>query len=115
MSVLVQNERQQSSLHSKGRPPGFGWRLFVSAIRFFVVLSAAALIGGGWYLAEKGFGGEWRRRVVEELHKRGVEVSIRRLTLNPFRGLVAQDVRLFDYKNRANTLALVSEISLDIN
>ena len=34
---------------------------------------------------------------------------------NPFRGLVAQDVRVYDYKNRANTLALVSEISLDIN
>jgi hypothetical protein len=79
------------------------------------VMTAAALIGGGWYLARKGFGREWRRRVVEELHKRGVEVSIRRLTLNPFRGLVAQDVRVFDYKNRSNTLAMVSEISLDIN
>jgi len=75
----------------------------------------AAFIGGGWYLAKKGFGREWRRRVVEELHKRGVEVSIQRLTLNPFRGLVAQGVRVYDYKNRANTLALVSEISLDIN
>ncbi|HEY4285124.1 MAG TPA: hypothetical protein VGM62_18825, partial [Chthoniobacterales bacterium] len=76
---------------------------------------AAALIGGGWYLTKKGFGREWRRRMVEELHKHGVEASIGRLTLNPFRGLVAKDVRVFDYKNRTNTLALVSEISLDIN
>ena len=51
----------------------------------------------------------------EELHKHGVEASVRRLTLDPFRGLVAQDVRIFDYKNRENTLALISEISLDIN
>ena len=37
------------------------------------------------------------------------------LTLDPFRGLVAKNVRIFDYKNRENTLALISEVSLDIN
>src|ERR1700726_4503296 len=103
------------SPRGRHRHPPFSHRLLVSALRFLVVLAISALIGGGWYLAKKGFGREWRRRVVEELHKRGVEVSIRRLTLNPFRGLVAKDVRIFDYKNRGNTLALISEISLDIN
>ncbi|MGZ5569459.1 MAG: hypothetical protein ACXWKG_20790, partial [Limisphaerales bacterium] len=49
------------------------------------------------------------------LHKRGVEAYIGRLTLDPFRGLVARNVRIFDYKNRENTLALISEVSLDIN
>src|SRR5438270_1354086 len=71
--------------------------------------------GGGYYLAKRGFGREWRLRVVEELHKRGVEAYIGRLTLDPFRGLVAKNVRIFDYKNRENTLALISEVSLDIN
>ncbi|PYI71254.1 MAG: hypothetical protein DMF02_06860, partial [Verrucomicrobia bacterium] len=52
---------------------------------------------------------------MEELHKRGVEADIGRLTLDPFRGLVARNVRIFDYKNRENTLALISEVSLDIN
>jgi hypothetical protein len=113
MSVLLQQPRSAAnrSLHRHS----FSRRLFVSAVRFVIVMLLAALIGGGWYLAKKGFGREWRRRVVEELHKRGIEVSIQRLTLNPFRGLVAQGVRVYDYKNRANTLALVSEISLDIN
>src|SRR5947209_762446 len=115
MAVLVHNQEARSPRTIAETKRSFGWRFFISAVRFAVVLSAAAMIGGGWYLAEKGFGREWRRRVVEELHKHGVEVSIRRVTLNPFRGLVAQDVRVFDYKNRANTLALVSEISLDIN
>jgi hypothetical protein len=69
----------------------------------------------GWYLARRGFGKEWRDRVSDELHKRGVEASIRRLTLDPFRGLVAQDVRVFDFKNRENTLAVISEVALDIN
>src|SRR5213076_1559129 len=37
------------------------------------------------------------------------------LTLDPFRGLVAQDVRIYDYKNRENTIAQISRISLDVN
>ncbi|MBO0695075.1 MAG: hypothetical protein J2P56_03135, partial [Verrucomicrobia bacterium] len=71
--------------------------------------------GGGYYLAKRGFGRQWRYRVVEELRKRGVEASIGRLTLDPFRGLIAKNVRIFDYKNRENILALISEVSLDIN
>src|SRR5438874_2012770 len=114
MSVLLQPPERSAASRRVNRH-SFGRRLFVSFLRFVIVMLLAALIGGGWYLAKKGFGREWRRRVVEELHKRGVEVSIQRLTLNPFRGLVAQGVRVYDYKNRANTLALVSEISLDIN
>src|SRR5438445_4712644 len=90
-------------------------RVLVSALRLLAILAVAALPGGGLYLAKKGFGRQWRYRVVEELHKRGVEASVRRLTLDPFRGLVAKDVRIFDYKNRENTLARISEISLDIN
>jgi len=75
----------------------------------------AGAISGGWYLARKGFRGQWRSRVVEELHRRGVEASIGHLTLDPFRGLVARNVRIFNYKNRAETLAFISEIALDIN
>ena len=93
----------------------FGWRLFISAIRLTVVLILAAILGAGWYLAHKGFGREWRQRVVEELHKRGIEASVAHLTLDPFRGLIAQDVRIFDYKQRENTIALISEVALDIN
>lgn len=69
----------------------------------------------GWYLAKRGFGKEWRDRVSEELHKRGVEASIARLTLDPVRGLIAQNVRIYDFKNRDNTLAVISEVALDIN
>ena len=112
MSVVAESPPEKVS-DPQQRP--FAHRFLISTIRFVVVALLAAGIGGGWYLAKKGFGREWRTRVVEELHKRGVEVSIRRLTLNPFRGLVAKDVRVFDYKDRAKTLAMVSEISLDIN
>src|SRR5262249_37433806 len=90
-------------------------RWATSILRLTVVLAIAAAVGGGWYLARKGFGRQWRLLVVEELRKRGVEASIRRLTLNPFRGLVAKDVRIFRYRDREKTLSVVSEIALDIN
>src|SRR5881394_565419 len=90
-------------------------RIALTLVRLAVLAAITAVTGGGYYLARRGFGREWRYRVVEELHKRGVEAQIGRLTLDPFRGLVARHVRVFDYKNRENTVALISEVSLDIN
>jgi hypothetical protein len=90
-------------------------RIVAIAIRLTILAASIAIFGSGYYLARRGFGREWRSRIVEELHKRGVEAQIGRLTLDPFRGLVAKHVRVFDYKNRENTVALISEVSLDIN
>jgi len=90
-------------------------RIAVTFVRLVILGSILGIGGGGYYLAKRGFGRQWRYRIVEELRKRGVEASIGRLTLDPFRGLVAKNVRIFDYKNRDNTLALISEVSLDIN
>ena len=84
-------------------------------LRLAIVVLIAGAISGGWYLARKGFHGQWRTRVVEEMHRRGVEAAIGHLTLDPFRGLVARDVRIFSYKNRSETLAFISEVALDIN
>src|SRR5256886_6361502 len=85
------------------------------AIRVVILGVVLGVGGGGYYLAKRGFGRQWRDRVVEELRKHGVEANIGRLTLDPFRGLIAKNVRIFDYKNRENTLARISEVSLDIN
>jgi hypothetical protein len=90
-------------------------RVVAIGVRLAILAAVVAIFGGGYYLARRGFGREWRSRVVEELHKRGVEAHIGRLTLDPFRGLVARNVRIFDYRNRENTLAVISEVSLDIN
>lgn len=95
--------------------PSIARRVAVTLLRFLLVLALGALAGGGWYLARRGFGRQWRAMVVDELRKHGVEASVRRLTLDPFRGLVAQDVRIFDYKKRENTIAQISRVSLDVN
>ncbi len=108
-------EAPEISAPAQDRQSSFARRLAIYLLRLAVLLALLAFLGGGWYLGKRGFGRQWRYRVVEELHKRGVEASVGRLTLNPFRGLVAKNVRIFDYKNRENTLALISEVSLDIN
>jgi AsmA-like C-terminal region len=108
-------EEPQRTREPRDRQSTFARRLAISILRLAIVLVTAAAIGGGWYLARKGFGGRTRARIVEELHRRGVEASIGHLTLNPFRGLVARNVRIFSYRDRTNTLAFISEIALDIN
>jgi hypothetical protein len=102
-------------LHRGRLRPSRARRFAGLVLRLTILLVLGGLVAGGWYLARKGFSRKWRNTVVEELHKRGVEASVRRLTLDPFRGLIARDVRIYDYKKREKTLAVVSEISLDIN
>jgi hypothetical protein len=104
-SLARQFYRRRSKSHRSG----------ARALRFLLVAVIVTLAWSGWYLAKRGFGRQWRDRVVAELHKRGVEASVRRLTLDPVRGLIAQDVRIFDFKNRENTIAVISEVALDIN
>ena len=113
MPPVLEPQQVRRSTHYRKRT---WWRrLALIVMRLAVVVAMFGIIGAGYYLARRGFGREWRYRVVEELHKRGVEADIGRLTLDPFRGLVARNVRIFDYKNRENTLARISEVSLDIN
>jgi len=97
------------------RKSSWAHRIALTFVRLVILGVIFGIGGGGYYMAKRGFGRQWRYRVVEELRKHGVEASIGRLTLDPFRGLVAKNVRIFDYKNRENTLALISEVSLDIN
>ncbi|HEX8680231.1 MAG TPA: hypothetical protein VF683_09740, partial [Chthoniobacterales bacterium] len=92
------------------------WRrqLVASGTRLLILGGIALLLFGGWYLANKGFGRQFRTKVVEELRKRGIDASVRKLTLDPFRGLVAKDLRIYDAKSRT-TLVAISEVALDIN
>ena len=113
MPVLLQQPQVRQP--PQRTPLRRGRRFVAIAIRLTILAAVVAIFAGGYYLARRGFGREWRSRVVEELHKRGVEAQIGRLTLDPFRGLIAKNVRIFDYRNRETTLGLISEVSLDIN
>ena len=115
MPSLVEPAQPAPPPRKAAHQPHFSRRFLISLVRFAVVVAIAAAAAGAWYLSTKGFSSKTRQIITDELRKHGVEARIAHLTLNPFRGLVAQDVRVYDYKNRENTLAVVSEISLDIN
>src|SRR5437870_11684382 len=100
MPSTLLTEPPRPRLHRGRVHHSFARRLARTLLRLTIVFFLAAFVGGGLYLAKKGFSRNWRNVIVEELHKRGVEASVRRITLDPFRGLIARDVRIYDYKRR---------------
>src|SRR2546430_15210208 len=96
-------EKPKNIEYAQDRRSTFAHPLARSILRLAIVLIIAAAISGGWYLARKGFGGHTRARIVEELHRGGVEASIGRLTLNPFPGLGPRDGPLFTHQSRPPT------------
>src|SRR5512132_3482472 len=108
---------EQPQVHHSAQTPRLrgARRVVAIAIRLTILAAIVAIFSGGYYLARRGLGREWRYGVVVEPHKRGVEAESRRLTLDPFRRLLAKNVSTFDYRNRKNTSARISELSLDIN
>ena len=53
--------------------------------------------------------------LAKEFHSFGLEIRVRRLTLDPFRGLVAKDLVIYENDRRQTIVAQISDLSLDIN
>lgn len=86
--------------------------------RFLQIMLVLLLLSGGgfaWYLNQRGFSQSWREWIVRELRDRGAEVSFSKLTVEPFRGLVARDVRLYATPERKKVLAHVDEMLIEAN
>jgi hypothetical protein len=84
--------------------------------RCLLTAMALLLLGwGGYYVYEKGFGRRWRITLAHEFRRYGLVINVRRLTLDPLRGLIAQDVDIFQDEAMENLLARVSNLSLDID
>lgn len=94
-----------------GAPPSGMRRVLLT----FFALFLAGLVGALWYAADRGFTKKWRGYVSGEFRKRGVEVTLQQLTLDPLRGLVAKDVRVYDARDRRRTLAQIDEMALQVN
>lgn len=88
-------------------------RLVYRLSQILVVLALGSILWGGWYLSHRGLSRKWRKHLVEEFKKNGVEISFRRLTLDPLRGLVAREVRVMDERKRM--LAAINSVVLDLN
>ena len=84
-------------------------------LRLGFALFGATLLGAGWYAYDKGFTKKWRSYVTTEARKRGFEITLRKMTLEPWRGIVAKEVKLYDARDRKRVVAVVDEVRLVIN
>jgi hypothetical protein len=82
-------------------------------ITFLLLLLTAGI--GGRYLYNRGLTKSWRELVVQEVRKHGVEVSFSRLTVRPFRGLVAKDVKFYDSPARNRVVAHMNQMVIEAN
>lgn len=83
--------------------------------RLFKMLVASALVAGCLFLSSDDFGRTWRGFVIAQLAERGIHLDFEHLVLNPFGGLVARDVRVFNNSDRQQLLASVDRLNLDID
>jgi len=90
-------------------------RLF-QLLKWLTLLSFTLLFSwAAYYYYHTGFGRHWRALLTKEFHSFGLEIQVRRLTLDPFRGLVAKDLEIYDNDRKQTILAQISDLSLDIN
>jgi hypothetical protein len=80
-----------------------------------VLLLVAAIAWISWYGYAKGFGRRWRGLLEKEFDRYGLSIDVTKLTLDPFHGLIARDVAIFDSKSGDTLLAQINNVSLDIN
>ena len=85
-------------------------------IRWFTLVTLLLLLAWvAFYYYHTGFGRHWRAMLAREFQAFGLEIRVRRLTLDPVRGLVAKDLQIYDSERRQTIIAQISDLSLDIN
>jgi hypothetical protein len=92
------------------------FRRFLRVTRWlFLALVCAGLVWLGWYGYTKGLGRHWRSLLEKEFARYGLTIDIGKITLDPFRGLIARDVQIFNNEHEESLLAEINQVSLDIN
>ncbi|MDA7921550.1 AsmA-like C-terminal region-containing protein [Verrucomicrobiales bacterium] len=86
-------------------------RLFLT----LCILAACLIVWGAVYARKQGFTRSWRDAIEVEFEKRGYYVEIGKLTLGAFRGLVAEDVKLFEDEARRQEVAILDNVYLDVD
>jgi hypothetical protein len=81
----------------------------------FRLLLASAALAAGIYLTSDAFARNWRNFVVRQLAERGLHLEFKRLVLNPFGGLIAREVKIFNGPGHDRVLAAVDRLHLDFD
>jgi hypothetical protein len=83
--------------------------------RLLLFLVASFVLAGGVYLNTTAFHERWHGFVTGELAQHGVHLNFERLTVNPFGGLVARGVKVFNDASKRHIVASVDRLNLDVD
>ena len=72
-------------------------------------------LAAGTFLTTDSFRERWHGFVTEELARHGVHLDFGSLTINPFGGLIAKKVRVFNDETRRHLVAAVDRLELDVD
>src|SRR4026209_758571 len=78
-------------------------------------LLGGGLLAAGWYAYDRGFTRKWRSFVASEFGKQGVGGRGSKQPLEPFRGVIAKNVKIYDARDQRRVLAVIDEMRLVIN
>lgn len=86
---------------------------FISRLIKLALLSA--VVAGAVYLGTDAFSRKWREFIIAQVAAHGLHLDFEGLTLNPFGGMVAREVRIFNGQKRERVLATVDRLNLDFD
>jgi hypothetical protein len=80
-----------------------------------ILLAAIATPIGLWWLNRSGLPESWRATIEGEIAKQGVHISIGALSYNPFRGIIAAKVKVFEDASRKKEIAKLERVIIDLD
>jgi len=87
-------------------------RSFAKILLFLCLIFAVWV---GYYAYNEGFTKKWRKLIMQEFDRRGIEAEIGKLTIDPLDGLVARNIRVYSDNTRTSLIASINNITLDID
>ena len=89
--------------------------LFKSTVRLALVLIFVGIPAAVYYQRVHGIGFGAKEALGQALSSPTLEVGIGHLSINPFLGLVARDVRVRERGNDSNTLASINQVAISVS
>ena len=108
LSSTTERVQIANAQRRKGRRLWFRLTLGISLTLLFTTLWAA------WYVYTRGFTKKWRTYLSQELRRYGLDVTVQKLTLDPFEGLVARNVTLSRADQPAAGSLFITRAAVDV-
>ncbi|HEY1049919.1 MAG TPA: hypothetical protein VGE39_09200, partial [Prosthecobacter sp.] len=83
--------------------------------RFLLFVLTSFLLAGGVYVSTGAFRTRWHGFVTGELGRMSVHLDFESLTLNPFGGLVAREVKIYNDATHQHLVAAVDRLNLGVD